>query len=199
MFIYGTGHYSSSRHPPTHTFILNYRHQPTPHTLSHSHHGIIAQCSNFRTIYGCYSKLVGIDSLELIPGLLKSLKIPSHTGTKIPFMYSQKRNCAASVPVSTFMCLWAILIFPGLVHIFSCIRIGRPIQGIYKSLTESWMLKLGLRPRNSFSGDICFEFSVLCLCSGGLQDRPFLRFLVSFSFDRLLGWPSDWRLDWTWD
>jgi hypothetical protein len=27
------------------------------------------------------------------------------------------------------------------------------------------MWKLGLRPCNSFSGNICFEFSVLCLCS----------------------------------
>jgi hypothetical protein len=28
------------------------------------------------------------------------------------------------------------------------------------------MWKLGQRPRNSFSGNICLEFSVLCLCSG---------------------------------
>jgi hypothetical protein len=42
------------------------------------------------------------------------------------------------------------------VHISSS-RIGRPIVGIYKSLTDAWMWKLGLRPRYSFSGNICFE------------------------------------------
>ncbi len=84
-------------------------------------------------------------------------------------MYSQKRNWAATVPISTFMCLWAIYIFPGSVHIFSCSRIGRLHEGIYKSLTDTWMWKLGLWPRNSIIENICFEFSVLCLCSVQLK------------------------------
>ncbi len=78
-------------------------------------------------------------------------------------MYSQKWNCAASVPISTFM--WAIYILPGSVHIFYYSRIGRPIVGIYKSLRDTWKWKLGLRPRSSFSRNICFNFLVLCLCS----------------------------------
>jgi hypothetical protein len=55
----------------------------------------------------------------------------AYTATKIPFMCSQRRICAASIPIPTIMCLLAIYIFPGPVHIFSCIRIGRPIMGMY--------------------------------------------------------------------
>ncbi len=91
------------------------------------------------------------------------------TGRKILFMYSQKRNCAASVPIYSFMCLWVIYIFPGSVHIFSCSITGRPIVGIYKSVTDTGMWKLELRPRNFSSGNICFKFSVLCLCSVSLS------------------------------
>jgi hypothetical protein len=92
---------------------------------------------------------------------------PTHAATKIPFMYSQKRNCAVWVPISTFMYLRTIYIFPGSVrpHILLQQNRGIPIVGIYKSLTDTWMWKVGLRPGNSFSGNICFKFWVLCLCS----------------------------------
>ncbi len=63
--------------------------------------------------------------------------------------------------------LCAIDKFPGSVHIFSGSRTGRPTVGIFKSLADTWMWKLGLRPRNSFTGNISFEFSLLCLCSVG--------------------------------
>jgi hypothetical protein len=63
---------------------------------------------------------------------------------------------------------------------FSCSRKGRPIVRIYKSLTDR-MWKLGLRPCNSFSGNICFEFLVLCLCSSNVKPTFFKDCLLSFS------------------
>ncbi len=56
-------------------------------------------------------------------------------------------------PISAFMCLWEIYIFPCSVCLFCNRKICGPILGIYKSLTDTWMWKLGLRPRNSFSGN----------------------------------------------
>ncbi len=78
------------------------------------------------------------------------------TVPKIRKKYSQKRNCPASVPISTFMCLWAIYIFPRSVSLFCCRKICGPILGIHKSPTYTWMWKLGRRPRNSFSGNGIF-------------------------------------------
>jgi hypothetical protein len=83
-----------------------------------------------------------------------------YIATKIPLMYSFSMNSAASAPISTFMCL--IYIVPGSVYLrISSSRVGKPSEEIY----NAWMWKLELRPQYSFSGNICFEISVFCLCS----------------------------------
>jgi hypothetical protein len=57
------------------------------------------------------------------------------------------------------------------LHISSS-RTGRPIVGLYNSLTDTWLWKLGLRPRYFFSGNICYKFSAFCLCSAASYVLP---------------------------
>jgi hypothetical protein len=64
--------------------------------------------------------------------------------TKILNKFSQKRNCAASVPISTLLSLSDLYISTiGLPILLQ--EKCRPILGIYKLLTDTWMWKLGLR------------------------------------------------------
>ncbi len=63
--------------------------------------------------------------------------------------YFQNRIIMFCLPVPTIIFLWEVYIFPGSVCLFCCTEICGPILGIYKSLTDTWMWKLGLRPRNS--------------------------------------------------
>ncbi len=89
-----------------------------------------------------------------------------YTATAIPFMYSFSGKCAASVPISTFMCLWAIYILPGSVHIFPPAEKADPSwEYIIRSQTNecaNWDWGLDI----PFLG-IFFKFSAFRLCSVG--------------------------------
>ncbi len=94
----------------------------------------------------------------------KQLKGMVHCSENPIYVFPEKELRGLSSNFHIHVSVSDLNIFPGSVHIFSCSRIGRPMVAIYKSLTDTWMWKLGRRPCNSFSGNICYDFSALSLC-----------------------------------
>ncbi len=74
--------------------------------------------------------------------------------------YFQNRNIMFCLPIPTLIYLWEIFIFPVSVCLFCCSQICGPILGI--SLKDTWMWKLGLRPRNSQKRNTEMGFSLQC-------------------------------------
>ncbi len=83
--------------------------------------------------------------------------------TRSDLCIPRNETARASFPISTFMFLWAIYIFPRSVHLFCCSKIGRSIvEIINRSQThECWNWEH--RPRSFISRNICFKISVKCL------------------------------------
>ncbi len=57
---------------------------------------------------------------------------------------SKNRIIMFCLPIPTLIYLWEIYILPGSVRLFCCSQICGPILGIYKSLTDTWMCKIGI-------------------------------------------------------
>ncbi len=92
-----------------------------------------------------------------------------YINVRFPVMYSQKWNCSFQnrikmfcLPVPTLIYLWEKYIFPGSVCIFCCRKMCGPILGICKSLTDTWMWKLGLRTCNFQKRNTYTGFSLQC-------------------------------------
>ncbi len=110
------------------------------------------------------------------------------------FLFWELRGLSPNYHIQhSCVCEQFINIIPRIqVHIFSCSRIGRSIEGICKSQTDTWMWKLGLWLRNFFFMNICFEFSVLCLCSVLFHNStlPFSIFRIQNSAFRIFRPPN---------
>ncbi len=72
---------------------------------------------------------------------------------------SRKGTARLQSPIPSFMFLWAVRIFLWSVCIFCCRKIGG--QNVGRSLTDTWMWKLGLRPRTIPFLEI-HKFQFLC-------------------------------------
>ncbi len=68
-------------------------------------------------------------------------------------IFPEMKLCALS-PISCIQLYVSFFVFPWSVCLFCSRKIGGPIVGIYKSLTETWMWKLELRLRSFYSGSI---------------------------------------------
>ncbi len=80
--------------------------------------------------------------------------------------YSQKWNCATSLPISAFMYLWAIYIFPRSFRLSCCIAFADlSWESIKRPQIHKCRNRQGTRPRRFISGNIYFEFSVQCISS----------------------------------
>ncbi len=78
----------------------------------------------------------------------------------------RKVNCVTKSFRKSF--LWAIYILPGSVCLLCWSQKGRPIPGIYKSLTDTWLQELGTRPRSFISWEYINRFSIPLLCARGM-------------------------------
>ncbi len=90
-------------------------------------------------------------SLKMLDKLTIELMHCKDKKPKFRNKYSHNRKSGVSVPISTIHIHASVsnlyILTIGLPILLE--EICRPILGLYKSLTDTWMLKLGLRPRYS--------------------------------------------------
>jgi hypothetical protein len=121
----------------------------------------------------CNKKLVfAIKTVKVRKGWVSISRMPHcNENPTYVFLFWEKRGLSLNFRIHVSM---SDLFSPRIGLHTSSSRIGRPIVEIYISLTDARMWKLGPRTRYSFSGNICFEISVFCLCSACIILNGFL-------------------------
>ncbi len=76
------------------------------------------------------------------------------------------RTGITRLPISTFIYLCAIYIFPRSICLFCCRKYVDWSLGIYKSLTDTWLRKMELRSRNFQKRNTEMEFPWQCTVLG---------------------------------
>ncbi len=102
---------------------------------------------------------------EPIFSALLHCKVQRHyteSSKNIPRKETARLQCQL---LHSFSFAWAIYIFPGSVRLSCCRKIDGLIVGIYKSLSDLWKWKLGLKPHGLISGNTKSDI----LCSVGLH------------------------------
>ncbi len=144
--------------------------RPTPFCIAGYWTYIWRRRLRFFLLYGLWMyvyKIYIYNSLHCTYVIFRALCVIRfiYTAKAIPFIYSFSGNCAASAVIFYIHVSVSDLYIPRIGPHISSSRNGSSIVGIYNLLTDTWMWKLGLRPRYSFSGNICFEFLGFFLCS----------------------------------
>jgi hypothetical protein len=75
--------------------------------------------------------------------------VPIYVFPEMKLLFPKQNYNVLSPSSYTHISVRDLYFFPRLVYPFCCREICGPILGIYKSITDTWMWKLGLRPRNS--------------------------------------------------
>ena len=146
-------------------YVLNFGRQPIPWTadlwMSYNsvdnrflfvlHFGVqLDSCVLTSKMKAVFLHALSLNALQRHSTKINALQRHNTENSKQIFAEKELRGHSPN-PISTFMCLWTIYIFPRLVCLFCYRKICGLILGIYQSLTDTLMWELGLRPSNYFS------------------------------------------------